>query len=66
MDTILEIDGSENFTQKLQYSPRMDLLASQCRPREEEFQAPKRMRVRMRSQSDNSEYLIFNFLERAN
>ncbi len=26
--------------------------------------SPKRMRVRMRSQSDNSEYLIFNFLER--
>lgn len=24
------------------------------------------MRVRNRSQSDNSEYLIFNFLERAN
>lgn len=68
MDTIFEIEGSENFTQNLQRSPRMDLFSTNSKSREftlgEPLEEPKRMRVRMRSQSDNSEYLIFNFLER--
>lgn len=69
METILEIDGSENFTQNLQRSPRGDAFTSHQKSRDlftvdDEPQPPKRVRVRMRSQSDNSEYLIFNFLER--
>jgi hypothetical protein len=68
MDTIFEIEGSENFTQNLQRSPRMDIFSTNSKSREfslgEPLEEPKRMRVRMRSQSDNSEYLIFNFLER--
>ena len=68
MDTILEIDGSENFTQNFNRSPLIDPFSSTKKSRElmtiGEEEAPKRMRVRSRSQSDNSEYLIFNFLER--
>ncbi len=67
MDTILEIEGSENFTQNLQKSPRNDFFMSNTKSRQtmsggDEFEPPKRIRIRMRSQSDNSEYLIFNFL----
>ena len=70
METIPEIDGSENFTQNLHRSPRGDPLGSLQKSRDlftvdEEPVVPKRVRVRMRSQSDNSEYLIFNFLERS-
>jgi len=67
MDTILEIEGSENFTQNFNKSPIADPLTSSKKLRgsallgvEEMF--PKRVRVRSRAQSDNSEYLIFNFL----
>lgn len=67
MDTIVEIEGSENFTLNMG-SPRVDLFLKNSKSREFTLgeEAPKRMRVRMRSQSDNSEYLIFNFLERVN
>lgn len=59
METIPEIDGSENFTQNLQRSPKIDIFGSNSKSREllltaNSFEAPKRMRVRMRSQSDNS------------
>jgi len=33
MDTILEIDGSENFTQNLHKSPKNDFLFSNSKPR---------------------------------
>jgi len=46
----------------------MEQFSTNCKSRDilngGEVDAPKRVRVRMRSQSDNSEYLIFNFLER--
>ncbi len=59
METILEIDGSENFTQNLQRSPKVDIFGSNTKTTDlltmpKSFEAPKRMRVRMRSQSDNS------------
>lgn len=59
MDTILEIDGSENFTQNMQRSPKNEFLLSNRKSRgllgdEEGIEVPKRVRIRMRSQSDNS------------
>lgn len=67
MDTIFEIEGSENFTQNFQKSPYNDFALSNSKSREtlktrDEIEGPRRPRIRMRSQSDNSEYLIFNFL----
>jgi hypothetical protein len=59
METIPEIEGSENFTQNLQRSPKLDIFGSSAKTREPflpsiDFLPPKRVRVRMRSQSDNS------------
>ena len=64
MDTIYEIDGSENYTQKLQQSPKVELLSFRSLRKEKEEDS-RRVLVRQRSRSDSSDYLIFSFLERS-